>query len=135
MIFLENKRQQHFFKKRVIMFIKDNTFIRKKVMLVSRSTVDFRSWSLSELLAGKLSWWIRKTGITTIGVTGKNLEQLGKSPLSCYLEGLEMFICYLSSACEEVSDEYRFKRNRNTSDNTPVFVIWMIKNIVIFPKH
>ena len=30
------------------------TFILKKVMLVSRSTVDLRSWSLSGLLAGKL---------------------------------------------------------------------------------
>lgn len=30
------------------------TFIRKKVMLVRRSTVDLRSWSLSGLLAGKL---------------------------------------------------------------------------------
>lgn len=32
----------------------DVTFILKKVMLVSRSTVDFRSCSLSGLLAGKL---------------------------------------------------------------------------------
>jgi len=31
-----------------------NTFIRKKVMLVSKSTVDLRSWSRSGLLAGKL---------------------------------------------------------------------------------
>lgn len=30
------------------------TFMRKKVMLVSRSTVDFRSCSRSGLLAGKL---------------------------------------------------------------------------------
>lgn len=30
------------------------TFILKKVILVRRSTVDFRSCSLSELLAGKL---------------------------------------------------------------------------------
>lgn len=33
------------------------TFIRKKVMLVRRSTVDLRSWSLSGLLAGKLFCW------------------------------------------------------------------------------
>lgn len=32
----------------------DSTFILKKVILVRRSTVDFRSWSLSGLLAGKL---------------------------------------------------------------------------------
>lgn len=32
-------------------------FIRKKVMLVRRSTVDLRSWSLSGLLAGKLFCW------------------------------------------------------------------------------
>lgn len=35
------------------------TFIRKKVMLVRRSTVDLRSWSLSGLLAGKLFCWKR----------------------------------------------------------------------------
>lgn len=33
---------------------RDGTFILKKVMLVSRSTVDLRSCSLSGLLAGKL---------------------------------------------------------------------------------
>lgn len=33
---------------------RDGTFILKKVMLVRRSTVDFRSCSLSGLLAGKL---------------------------------------------------------------------------------
>lgn len=32
------------------------TFILKKVMLVSRSTVDFRSWRRSGFPAGKLSW-------------------------------------------------------------------------------
>lgn len=45
-----------------------NTFIRKKVMLVSKSTVDLRSCSRSGLLAGKLfwgrkkkSWWQKKS--------------------------------------------------------------------------
>lgn len=33
-----------------------STFIRKKVMLVSKSTVDFKSCSRSGLLAGKLFW-------------------------------------------------------------------------------
>lgn len=33
-----------------------STFIRKKVMLVSKSTVDLRSCSRSGLLAGKLFW-------------------------------------------------------------------------------
>jgi len=32
------------------------TFILKNVMLVSRSTVDFRSWRRSGFPAGKLSW-------------------------------------------------------------------------------
>ena len=56
-----------------------------------------------------------------IGVTGKILKQLGKK--RCCLERLEMFMCYLNSACEEVSDEYPFCKNRNASDNAPVFVI------------
>lgn len=66
--------------------VKDNTFIRKKVMLVSRSTVDFRSWSLSELLAGKLSWKQGKKELCKIWVIGKSLEQLIRNPLRKYKE-------------------------------------------------
>ena len=113
----------------VIVQIKDNTFIRKKVMLVSRSTVDFRSWSLSELLAGKLSWWIRKRGIMQNWSYRSDPWTARKNPLGkqrCFLEELEIFTCCLNSACEEVNDDYPFHMNMNTSDNTLVFVIQMI---------
>lgn len=34
----------------------------------------------------------------------------------------ELLLGRIRNGEPEVSDEYRFKRNRNTSDNTPVFV-------------
>lgn len=52
------------------------TFMRKKVMLVSRSTVDLRSCSRSGLLAGKLFCWDQvsdETGDSATHCTGEDM--------------------------------------------------------------